>query len=74
MCLDMEGSSELENDCNDHAIETQYLSEDENEDERDENLLIQTIALHALLSNQADCIASCQLTESAAEASTESTA
>ena len=50
-CGDAVFSAELENDGNDHAVEAEHLSEDKYQDKSHENLLVLSIADHALLAN-----------------------
>ena len=47
-------SSELKNDRDDHSVEAEHFREDENQNQRDKDLLVHREALNTLFANEAD--------------------
>lgn len=64
-------SSDRDNDSCDHAIETEYFSENKDKNEGYKNLLVNGIEFNTLFSNKSDGIAGCNIAEATNKASTE---
>ena len=58
-------SAQLQNDGDDHAVETEHLSEDKDQDECHEDLFIHPQADHATLPHETNRVASRNLGQSA---------
>lgn len=55
--------SDGHNDGSDHAEQTKHFGEDENKNESDKDLLVDCIELDALLTNETDCVSSCDIAD-----------
>ena len=54
-------SAELQDNGDDHAVEAEHLGEDKDEDESHEDLFVHAVALDALLTDEANRVASSDL-------------